>query len=150
MLVDLLVGLGVMGLCLVLQISILARALLYYSRFQGQLDRGSFIFTMAVLNGVMVLLLIGNLGQIAIWALLFWSLGEFDQFSDAFYHSAVNFSTLGYGDIVMTEGRKLLGPLEAVNGILMVGISTAAFITTLRDAISHGRREWMRLSQTDK
>ncbi|MEM6544062.1 MAG: potassium channel family protein [Pseudomonadota bacterium] len=150
MLVDLLVGLAVMGLCLVLQISILARALLYYARFQAQLEQSSFLFTMAVLNGVMVLLVLGNLGQIAIWAVLFWSLGEFALFSEAFYHSAVNFSTLGYGDIVMTEGRKLLGPLEAVNGILMVGISTAAFMTTLRDAISHGRREWMRLSRSEQ
>ena len=47
-------------------------------------------------------------------------LGEFDQAYDAIYHSAVNFTSLGYGDIVMSRERKLLGPLEAVNGVLML------------------------------
>ncbi|MEM6485246.1 MAG: potassium channel family protein [Pseudomonadota bacterium] len=150
MAIDLLTGLGVMVLCLVLQISILAWTLLYYAQYQNKLERSSFLFTILVLNGVMIVLVLGNLGQIAIWASLFLWLGEFERFSEAFYHSAVNFSTLGYGDIVMTQGRKLLGPLESVNGILMVGISTAAFMTVLRDAISHSRREWMRTAQPER
>jgi hypothetical protein len=44
---------------------------------------------------------------------------------------------LGYGDIVMSEKRRLLGPIQAMNGVLMIGVSTAAFMTTLRDAIKH-------------
>jgi hypothetical protein len=57
----------------------------------------------------------------------------------------VNFTSLGYGDIVMSRERRLLGPLEAVNGVLMLGMTAAALmailqhmITTLRDAV--GRR----------
>jgi hypothetical protein len=41
------------------------------------------------------------------------------------YHSAVNFATLDYGDVVMSDQHKLLGPLEAVNGAIMFGVSTA-------------------------
>jgi hypothetical protein len=55
----------------------------------------------------------------------------------------VNFATLGYGDIVMSERWRLLGPLQSLNGVLMVGVSTAAFMTTLRDAVkqsSHIKR----------
>ncbi len=73
--------------------------------------------------------------QIAVWSLLFLFLGEFHQFGEAFYHSAVNFSTLGYGDIVMSGQYKLLGPLEAVNGVLMIGVTSAALITVFRDGI---------------
>jgi hypothetical protein len=51
-------------------------------------------------------------------------LGEFESYGKAFYHSAVNFSTLGYGDFVMSNEHKLLGALEAVNGVLMFGLST--------------------------
>jgi hypothetical protein len=83
----------------------------------------------------MLLLFIGNLMQIAIWAGLFIFLGEFQQFSEAFYHSAVNFSTLGYGDLVMSAPHRLLGPLESINGVLMIGVSSAALISTYQDAM---------------
>ena len=47
----------------------------------------------------------------------------------------MNFATLGYGDIVMTERNRLLGPIEAINGVLMVGVSTAALLATFQHAI---------------
>jgi hypothetical protein len=74
---------------------------------------------------ILMLVTIGNLLQVTIWAGLFVWLGEFDRIEPALYYSAVNFSTLGYGDIVMSERWRLLGPLEAFNGILMFGVSTA-------------------------
>jgi hypothetical protein len=50
-------------------------------------------------------------------------------------HSAVNFATLGYGDVVMSAQHKLLGPLEAINGALMIGVSTAALICIFQQVI---------------
>jgi ion channel len=55
---------------------------------------------------------------------------EFDTFAVAFYHSAVNYTTLGYGDIVMLSRWQLLGPQEAVSGTLAFGWSTAAIVTS--------------------
>ena len=83
----------------------------------------------------MLLLVLGNLAQVSIWALLFQLLGEFESFKIAFYHSAVNFATLGYGDIVMSEAHKVLGPIQAINGVLMIGVSTAALMSTIQDAM---------------
>lgn len=142
MLSNLLLGVATMTLCLLLQLALITRALMYYAGKQSRLDHASFMGTLGVLNGVMFLLMSGNLCQIAIWGLLFQLLGEFETYKDAFYHSAVNFSTLGYGDLVMSETRRLLGPLQAINGILMVGVTTAAFMTTLRDALTHNDRAW--------
>jgi len=88
----------------------------------------------------MLLLLLGNLLQGAIWAGLFLLLKEFDAFSDALYHSLVNFSTLGYGDIVMSERWRLLGPLQAVNGVLMIGISTASIGTVVTHVLTQTLR----------
>ena len=51
------------------------------------------------------------------------------------YHSAVNFATLGYGDIVMSARNRFLGPLEAINGALMIGVSTAALLSAFQDAL---------------
>jgi len=74
-------------------------------------------------------LLIGHLTQMALWAAAFMAAGEFETFAVAFYHSAVNYTTLGYGDIVMAEEWRLLGPQEAVSGTLAFGWSTAALVT---------------------
>jgi hypothetical protein len=139
MMLNILIGFGTMAVCLALQIALLTRALFYYARHQSTLEQATFLSTLSVLNGVMLLLVLGNLGQIALWALLYLLLGEFADYATAFYHSAVNFSTLGYGDIVMSEARRLLGPMQSMNGVLMVGISTAAFMTTLRDALTRYR-----------
>lgn len=46
--------------------------------------------------------------------------GEFESFATAFDHSVVNFATLGYGDLVVSEERRLLGALESINGVLML------------------------------
>jgi hypothetical protein len=96
----------------------------------------------AVLGTVLVALLATSLAQIALWAVAFVLGGEFADFETAFYHSAVNFTTLGYGDIVMSRHWRLLGPLEAVNGSLMLGLSAAMLFTVLmRVAESHRPRQ---------
>jgi Ion channel len=85
----------------------------------------------AVLGTALAAMLVSALAQIALWAGAFVLCGEFADFEEAFYHSAVNFTTLGYGDIVMSRRWRLLGPLEAVNGSLMLGLSAALLFTVL-------------------
>jgi hypothetical protein len=85
-------------------------------------------------NGVatlmlLMILLTGHLVQVAVWAIAFVAAGEFGTFTVAFYHSAVNYTTLGYGDIVMSPRWRLLGPLEAAGGTLAFGWSTAVIVT---------------------
>ena len=134
MLTNFLLGLPVVVLCLLLQTIMLIYAIRYYIRHEYLVDNPSLWSSLVVINGVMLLLLLGNLGQIAIWAFMFQMLGEFEDFGTAFYHSAVNFGSLGYGDIVMSEEHRLLGAMEAINGVLMIGVSTAALMTTFQDA----------------
>jgi len=135
MLTNLLIGLPAMVLCLFLQSLLFLFAMRYYHSHEYLVNNPSVWSSLSVINGVMLLLVIGNLAQMAIWAALFMLLGEFQQFDAAFYHSAVNFATLGYGDIVMSEQHKLLGPLQAVNGVLMIGVSTAALMSAFQDAM---------------
>ncbi|MGB5635846.1 MAG: ion channel [Waterburya sp.] len=63
--------------------------------------------------------------QIGVWAASFVLVGQFSNYQEAFYHSAVNFASLGYGDIVMQPPWRILGGMEAISGILMLGLSTA-------------------------
>ena len=136
MLRNLVTGLPVMFLCLVLQAGFVTTLLHYYSGHGlAEKARGSQLREILVLSLVMLLMLLSNIAQMAIWAALFLLLGEFEDFATALYHSAVNFVTLGYGDIVMTEPWRLLGPLEAVNGILMFGVSTAVMTAAVLDVV---------------
>jgi hypothetical protein len=135
MLLIVLLGLTTMVICLSVQMILLILAWRYYSRHMVQVRKRSFWSLLSVFSGVMLILVAGNLAQVAVWAQLFLLLDEFQQFNQAFYHSAVNFATLGYGDIVMSPRHKLLGPMEAINGVLMIGVSTAALMTTFQDAI---------------
>ncbi len=132
MLTNFLLGLPTMVMCLMLQTALLVLVIRYFYKHTDILDSGSLWSSLVVINGVMLLLVIGNLGQIAIWAWMFIMLGEFELFGDAFYHSAVNFGSLGYGDIVMSDEHKLLGALEAINGVIMIGVSTAALMTVFQ------------------
>ena len=82
--------------------------------------------------------LVAHLVEMALWAVLFVVCGEFPAFGTAFYHSAVNFTTLGYGDVIMTPSWRLLGPLEAANGVLMFGVSTAMIFAVIQRLV-HAR-----------
>lgn len=135
----LLTGLPVILLCLTLQAAFVSICLRYYIKFRHkQENRDSQLADILLLSVVMMLTFLGNCVQIGIWAALFMLLGEFEEFSAAFYHSSVNFVTLGYGDIVMSPRWRLLGPLEGANGILMFGISTAAMTAAVMDVIKYG------------
>jgi len=70
--------------------------------------------------------------EIALWAVVFMLRGEFQDFASAYYHSAVNDTSLGYGDLIMSPSRKLLGPLETANGMLLFGVSTAMIFAVIQ------------------
>lgn len=91
----------------------------------------SFGSDFMILLVMMIVLFLGQVFMFTTWASLFLWLGEFDDFATAFYHSAVNFTSLGYGDIVMSEERRLLGAFEAANGVMMLGLITGAFLSVM-------------------
>jgi hypothetical protein len=135
MLPNLIVGLPAMLLCLILQVLFTFWAVRHYLRASERIAATGTRVQILPLLLVMLILTAGNLLQITLWGSLFLALGEFTEFYEAVYHSAVNFASLGYGDIVMSKSWKLLGPLEAVNGVLMVGMSGAALMVVLQQLI---------------
>jgi len=80
----------------------------------------------------MLATLVAHLLEIALWAEVFVLCGEFADFGTACYHSAVNYTTLGYGDIVMTPQWRFLGPLEAANGMILFGVTTAMIFALIQ------------------
>ncbi len=150
-LTNFLLGLSMMTLCLVIQVVVAYWSVRHYVHHLMATPPEA---TLRLFSGVrpllvaMVIMMLGNFLQIGLWGGLFHLLGEFSEFQDAVYHSTVNFTSLGYGDIVMTKAWRLLGPLEALNGVLMLGMTAAALMVILqhmirsqRDALVAGRAE---------
>lgn len=64
--------------------------------------------------------------------MLYVNCGEFADFGTAYYHSAVNYTSLGYGGLIMSPSWKLLRPLETANGMLLFGLSTAMIFAVIQ------------------
>jgi hypothetical protein len=90
----------------------------------------------AVMMIVSVLTAVVHLIQIVLWALAFLLCGATSTFENAVYGSAQNYTALGYGDVVLPERWRLLGPLEAINGLLLFGLSTAVMFAVLSRLIA--------------
>lgn len=131
-----------MSICLVIQGYIVTYLVRYLSRREANYSGTASAHrdSMTLIAGMMFMM-VGTFFQIAVWGKLFVLLGEFESFSNAFYHSAVNYSSLGYGDIVMSEKHRLLGALEAANGVLMFGLSTSFIYSLIRHQWTKNVRE---------
>ena len=109
-------------------------AIVEFVRRERRLGRAGVKFwrDVIIVAGAALLALTAHLVEITAWAVLFVLAGEFPHIATAFYHSAVNYTSLGYGDVVMSPSWRLLGPLEAGDGMLMFGISTAMIFAVIQ------------------
>jgi hypothetical protein len=92
----------------------------------------SFWMDTGIIARAILFALAAHLVEMAFWAASFMICGEFADFSTAYYHSAVNYTSLGYGDILMSPSWRLLGPLEAADGLLLFGVSTAMIFAVIQ------------------
>jgi hypothetical protein len=140
MILSLLIGLAMFVLTLALGMvptGVLIR--IATSRNPRSLTRPSYPANSLLFQLAAVMMFLWHLVNIALWAIVFHFCGEFLWFDEAFYHSAVNYSSLGYGDIVMSQRWRLLGPLEAIDGIVMFSLSTALIFALLMQLIERRR-----------
>jgi hypothetical protein len=102
-----------------------------HERKLGRAGAGPLI-DLAILTLAILFAFAAHLIEIALWAALLVLCGEFHEFGIAYYCSAVNYATLGYGDVLLTPAWRLLGPLEATNGALMFGVSAAMVFAVMQ------------------
>src|SRR4029434_3073654 len=63
--------------------------------------------------------------QIGLWAMVFWQAGELPTLETAIYLSLVTYTTIGFGDGVLSPVWGVLTGIEGLTGLLLVGWSTA-------------------------
>ena len=96
-----------------------------------------FLTDTIFITGVTILALAAHLVEVGMWALTLELCGEFSNFAAAYYHSAVNYTTLGDSSFVMSARWRLLGALEAGDGMLMFGVSTAMIFAVIQRLLQH-------------
>jgi hypothetical protein len=92
---------------------------------------------MAVMVVTAAVLMVAHTLESVVWSAAYLMAGVAPAGSDLVYFAFVNYTTLGYGDITPVEARRLLGPMTAMNGILLFGWSTAVLFEVLRKTVEH-------------
>lgn len=87
---------------------------------------------MNVMIASVLVLMAAHCLEVAVWALTYWLVEAVPAKAGLVYFAFVNYTTLGYGDVVPVERWQLLGPITAMNGVLMFGWSTAVIFEVLR------------------
>lgn len=119
-------------------------ALLYFLRRRGA---GFRAHESVIGQGALVLFLVFGLfavHTIEIWlyAAFYRLVGAVGDFETALYFSTVAFSSLGFGDVLLSRDWRLVSAIEGVNGLLLVGWSTA-FLMSLMARLKSLEHDWL-------
>ena len=114
-------------------------------RHAGREPRGrtAHLFV-SILSTAMVLLILHFI-EALLWALLYRALpteAGLSSLKEAVYFSLVSFTTLGYGDVTLSPQWELLGPMESMAGITVIGLTTAILFAVIQRSwkMSHGKK----------
>ena len=95
----------------------------------------------AVMIATVSVLMAAHIAEVVVWAFAYMMVGIAPPGADLVYFAFVNYTTLGYGDVTPIERWQLLGPMTAMNGVLLFGWSTAVIFAVLRRAMITGQTE---------
>jgi hypothetical protein len=95
----------------------------------------------AVMIATVTVLMIAHLAEVLVWSLIYAIVSAAPAGTDLIYFAFVNYTTLGYGDVTPVERWHLLGPMTAMNGVLLFGWSTAVIFEVLRMTLTAGGNE---------
>ena len=69
--------------------------------------------------------------EIWLYAAVYALSGALGSFEEALYFSTSTYTTVGYGDVVLPRGWRVFGAIEGANGIILLGWSTAFFVSVV-------------------
>jgi hypothetical protein len=108
--------------CLVMLVSILRKM---NNKKNNHISNQAICVTIII--AVFVIIAIHTI-EVWLWAAIYLYLGEFTDFSQSLYFSAVTSTTLGYGDLTLSHNWQILGTFESMGGLILFGTSTAFLI----------------------
>jgi Ion channel len=96
------------------------------------------LFLITIMVATVSVLMAAHASEVIVWAAAYGIVDAVPPGEGVIYFAFVNYTTLGYGDIVPVKSWQLLGPATAMNGVLLFGWSTAVIFEVLRRAMAIG------------
>ena len=90
------------------------------------------LLLIGVMSSTVSVLMITHAVEVIVWALAYGMVDIAAPGTNLIYFAFVNYTTLGYGDVTPSARWQLLGPITAMNGVLLFGWSTAVLFDVLR------------------
>jgi hypothetical protein len=94
----------------------------------------------SVMTATVSALMIAHASEVLVWSLAYAIVDAAPAGTDLVHFAFVNYTTLGYGDVTPVARWRLLGPMTAMNGVLLFGWSTAVIFEVLRRAMVSVRK----------
>lgn len=92
----------------------------------------SYLLLIVVMISIVSILMMAHTVEIIVWSVAYLIVDIAPPGAGLIYFAFVNYTTLGYGDLIPEESWQLLGPMTAMNGVLLFGWSTAVIFEVLR------------------
>jgi len=112
----------------------------WLSRVRRILESRSTYLRVALLLRLFVGIVLLHLVQVGLWAVVFWRAQELPNVDTALYFSLATYTTIGFGDVVVGPGWRVLAGIEGLTGILLVGWSTAFVFAVVNRMYEHWRQ----------
>lgn len=132
-------GTLIMSICSALHLGLIIVSLPWLTRV-AQAQKHNFRRHRAgILIGLgFAVIVFGHTLQVWLWAFAYLWLEALEGLEPAIYFALSNYTTLGYGDLVLGEDLRVFGAFASVNGMLIFGVSTAFLVGLIGRVLPKG------------
>jgi voltage-gated potassium channel len=135
-----LLAVALLATCVIVQSLGMLVLIRWLSRVRRVLESRSTYLRVALLLRLFVGIVLLHLVQVGLWAVVFWRAQELPNVETALYFSLATYTTIGFGDVVVGPGWRVLAGIEGLTGILLVGWSTAFVFAVVNRMYEHWRQ----------
>ena len=136
----LLLALALLAACVIVQSLGTLVMIQWIARVRDVLESRNVRRHVGLLLCLFMFIVLLHLIQIALWAVVFWRAGELPTLETAVYFSITTYTTVGFGDVVLGPGWRVLAGIEGLTGLILVGWSTAFVFAIVNRMYEHWRQ----------
>ena len=134
-----LLALVLLAACVIIQSAVMLLLIHWLARVHHVLESPSVRRRGGLLLRLFVSIVLLHLLQVGLWAVVFWGARELPTLETAVYFSLTTYTTIGFGDVVVGPGWRILAGIEGLTGLVLVGWSTAFVFAVVNRMYEHWR-----------
>lgn len=150
MLIQLLVGSAVSTINIMLHATVTMIAIRIARTAARRSSSRPLLYLAGVMIATSLVLMAAHTLEVFVWSVTYAIVNAAPDDANLVYFAFVNYTTLGYGDVTPLAKWRLLGPMTAMNGVLMFGWSTALIFEVLIKAIGRDDSLAFKVGRSDE